>query len=80
MTNFTDPKFYGKFPIRTEIEVLGPDKPMIIGMRNALIINCRGRMSKRSRFLGWTVSEKIGIGIINPRGIKAGSKSTIVGK
>jgi hypothetical protein len=29
--------------------------------------------------LGWVVSEEIGIGIVNPRGVAKGSKSTVVG-
>jgi hypothetical protein len=29
--------------------------------------------------LGWVVSEIIGIGIVNPRGVSKGSKSTLVG-
>ncbi len=29
--------------------------------------------------LGWVVSEEIGIGIVNPRGVSKGSKSTIIG-
>lgn len=30
--------------------------------------------------LGFTVTEKIGIAIVNPRGVLAGRKSTIIGK
>lgn len=29
--------------------------------------------------LGWVVSEIIGIGIVNPRGVASGKKSTLVG-
>ena len=29
--------------------------------------------------LGWVVSEEIGIGIVNPRGVAKGTKSTVVG-
>ena len=30
--------------------------------------------------LGWAISEKIGIAIVNPRCVAAGKKSTVVGK
>lgn len=29
--------------------------------------------------LGWVVSEEIGIGIVNPRGVAVGHKSTLIG-
>lgn len=65
----TDPEFVGKFPIRQEIEVLPADKPKTIKFDAAVIVNSRGRMSKRSRVIGWTVYEKIGIGVINTRAL-----------
>ena len=64
-----DPEFVGKFPIRQDIEILPADKPKTIKFDSAVIVNSRGRMSKRSRLIGWTVYEKIGIGVINTRAL-----------
>lgn len=76
--NLTDPEFYGRFPVRTDIEILGPDKPKTIAMRSLFIVSCRGKMSKRSRLLGWSVSETIGIAVINPRCLSKLTKTSVV--
>lgn len=59
----------GKIPVRTDIEILPADKPKTIKFDSAVIVNSRGRMSRRPRLIGWAVYEKIGIGVINTRAL-----------
>ncbi len=61
--------------------------PMIINT-NACKVNSYFRITANGKIartgsrpiLGWAVKEVIGVAIINPRGIAAGKKSTIVGE
>jgi hypothetical protein len=75
-------EFVGSLPIRQELTVLPADKPM--GNHSHLhkiVISARGKAHIRQPFkLGWTVSEKIGVAIINPRALKGFNKSVIIGK
>jgi hypothetical protein len=50
-------------------------------MKHPFVINSKGKFeeSKKERILGWTIVEKIGIAVINTRGIAKGSKSVIIG-
>lgn len=69
--------------IRQEIEVLGPDEPRRLHtgvnsndyfFHDKIIINSKKKIGIGNRIraikkIGWTVSETIGIGVINPRAI-----------
>ena len=68
--NFTDPEFIGTMPIRQDIEILPADKPLKLKLDCMIMVDNRGKMSKHSFKLGWRVFEKIGLGIINTRGLK----------
>ena len=68
--NFTDPELIGKMPIRQDIEILSADKPRKLTLDCMIVIDTRGKMSKNSFKLGWRIFEKIGLGIINPSGLK----------
>ena len=57
-----------KYPIRTEIEVLSADKPIYTGFYNCIEINSRGKM-KKWRGIGFIMTETIGFGIINTKGL-----------
>ena len=58
------------FPIRTEIEVLPADKEPDLEFDNdAVIITSFGQITQKPKTIGFFVYQKIGIGIINPRGI-----------
>jgi hypothetical protein len=62
--------FFGSFPIRQDIEILPADP--IDDLRCPLRVNSRGKMSKYNGRLklGWTVSETIGIAVINTNALK----------
>lgn len=65
-------------PIRQDIEVLPADHiPTAIG-HDFIIITSRGKITRRRLRIGWTVKETIGMAIVNPRGVKKASKSTII--
>lgn len=74
-----EPEFIGSFPIRTDIEVLPADKPQTLKLHNQVIITSKGKTRRKTKGLGWTVKEVIGISVVNIRGVKAGSKSVIIG-
>jgi hypothetical protein len=44
-----------------------------------ILPNCKIREQKKGT-LGWAIRERIGVAIVNPRGVAAGNKSTIIGK
>lgn len=76
-------EFVGTFPIRQELTILPADDPKGDGHSklHRVIITARGKSMVRQPFrLGWTVSEKIGVGIINPRALKGLKKSVIIGE
>lgn len=73
----SDPEFVGKYPIRTEIEVLAADPPPEI--HDQVVITDNDEVFKKGP-LGFKVFERIGVAVINPRGVTAGRKSVIVGK
>lgn len=78
----SDPEFVGVMPVRQDIEVLPGDD--FVPMHEYVVINGKDEMelyvpSKRLK-LGWTVSESIGVGVVNTRGVTAGRKSVIAGK
>lgn len=75
-----DPEFFGCFPIRTDIEVLPADKPTTLKLHDQVIITSRGKTRRKTKGLGWSVQEVIGVAVVNIRGVKAGSKSVIIGK
>lgn len=43
--------------------------------QDQIIITSNGKTRRK----GWTIREKIGIAIVNPRGIAMGKKSVIIG-
>ena len=57
-------------PIRQGITILGPDEVRDDAYfdNDAIIIMPDDRIFQRKGF-GWTISEKIGVGVINPRAI-----------
>jgi hypothetical protein len=69
-------------PIRQDIEIILGDKrtdindQIIISSRNNIYVS---EPSRSMGSLGWTVSETIGIGIVNPRAINKLNKNTKVG-
>ena len=67
-----------KFPIRQEIEILPADP--VKTARDSIIIDSDGNIGvdRRRLNLGWTVTETIGIAIVNPRGVAAGKKSVVI--
>lgn len=68
-------------PIRQQITVLPADKVEDGPRLHKIVISARGKARVKQPFkLGWTVSEKIGVAIINTRGLKAASKSIVIGK
>ena len=74
-------EYIGAFPIRQEIEILSADPKPIRAVNDHLKINSSGKArNKITQPFGWTFQEKIGIAIINPRGIIKASKSISVGK
>lgn len=78
----SDPEFVGVMPVRQDITVLPADTPVgtLFG-HNVIVITSKNKVQKsdptRSLRLGWTVSETIGIGIVNSRAV---SKLTKVSK
>jgi hypothetical protein len=74
-----DSEFIGVMPVRQDIEVLPADKPAGLSANKHLKIGSHGRIYQKGK-IGWTVKEKIGIAIVNPRGVAAGRKNTIVGE
>lgn len=74
-----------QFPIRTEIEVLPADKPMMIELtiHERIVINSKGQIEElpasRPFKLGWIVKETIGIAVVNARGVAQGRKSVVIG-
>ena len=54
--------------IRQDIEVLSTDKPPPKDVHSYVVITSQGKLRFRRR-LGWKVTETIGIGIFNPRGL-----------
>jgi hypothetical protein len=74
-------EYIGAFTISQEIEILTADPKPIRAVNDHLKINSSGKArNKITQPFGWTVWEKIGVAVINPRGIAKGSKSIIVGK
>lgn len=68
---------YIPVPIRQDIEVLPADKPKTRPHSARVCLNQKGELEvKTFRIsIGFKVSEKIGIAVINPRGVSAGSKT-----
>lgn len=66
--------------IRQDIVVLPPDLPRKSDIHGHFFINAKGRMYRRKpmKVLGWTVTETMGLAVINPNGIDKGSKTTII--
>lgn len=61
-------------PIRQEITILGPDEVRHLNDdayfdNDAVIITPDDLVIQKRKRLGWTVSEKIGIGVINPKAL-----------
>jgi hypothetical protein len=76
-------EFVGSFPVRQELTVLPADKPRDNHSHlHRIVINARGKAQIRRKpgALGWTVTEKIGVAIINPRALKSLKKSVIIGE
>lgn len=76
-----DPEFIGSMPIKQEIEVL-PADDFSVDIHDQVIISSDNRTGRNPRqlVLGWKVTETIGVGVVNTRGVAAGKKSTVVGK
>ena len=75
-----DPEFVGKMPVRTEITVLPADTPKSPEWDDHIIVKPTGGLEINSPFLGFRVFEKIGVGIVNTRGVSSGRKSVVIGK
>jgi hypothetical protein len=78
----SDPEFVGVMPVRQDILVLPGDD--FVPMHQYVVIGDNDEAelyvpSKKLK-LGWTVSESIGVGVVNTRGVAAGRKSVTVGK
>lgn len=57
-------------PVRTEIEVLPGDEPRQLELHPIVITSKQEVRDVNKHFLlGWSMSEKVGIGIINSRAI-----------
>lgn len=63
-------------PIRQNIEILPADEEP--SAHDHLVITSKKKLRKGRFRIGFKVSEKIGIAIVNPRGVKSGSKSTLI--
>lgn len=74
----SDPEFVGKIPVRTEIEVLSADESKN-DIHDQVVITDSDEILKKGP-IGFRVFERIGVAVINPRGVTAGKKSVIVGK
>lgn len=65
--------------VRTEIEVIPADEKET--EEDAIVITPRNEVKQNNGLrLGWTVTETIGIGIVNPRAIAKLSKKAKVGE
>ena len=81
--NELDDNIWDKLIIRQEIEILGPDLPDINLLKqdllegefdhDVIIVTSRKKTLQRTNIrklkLGWSIKEKIGMGIVNPRSI-----------
>jgi len=58
------------FPIRQDIEILGPDIPRLTAFdHDEVVITSKKEIRRKSTILGWTVTEAIGVSVINPKAI-----------
>lgn len=75
-------KIRGSMQVRTEITVLSADEPRSVSLEDLIVITSSNSVVKNiaSRLLGFKCYEKIGIAIVNPRGISQGRKSVKVGE
>jgi hypothetical protein len=65
--------------IRQNIIVLPADEPTT-GIHDQIIITRRNTVGLKILKIGFTISEQVGLAIINPRAVTHGSKSVIIGK
>ena len=75
----TDPEFVGRIPVRQEIEVLPADEPRLYPFsNNEVVITSKNKVTRKSRikYLGFTIKETIGVGIINSKAILKLAKET----
>lgn len=70
----SDPEFVGVIPIRQHIEIIPGDTPVgkLFG-HNVIVITSKNKIEKndstKSLLKGWTVTETIGVGIVNARAV-----------
>lgn len=70
-----EPEEIGTFPIRQEIEILPGDPPR--SPYNHIFISSKGKIYKKKPLIGFRVFEKIGIAVVNPRGVLAGKNALL---
>ena len=58
--------------------LLGDDSLNKPNIHNQIMINSRGKIYRKFRIIGFKVSEKIGIAIVNPRGIAKAKLNTVI--
>lgn len=71
-----------KIPVRTEITVLPADEPKVqASFEEAVIIEPdNDEMGVPKKNIGFAVYEKVGIAIVNPRGLASAKKSVVIGE
>ena len=76
-----DDEFYLATPIRQDIEVLPADKPLTRKHSQRVILNSKGKLVvKTFRItLGFTVTEKIVIGVVKTIALNTLRKTTVIG-
>jgi len=74
----SDPEFVGVFPVRQDIEVI-PGDP-VPDVHDQIIITASDVCRKGLHHFGFTVSEDIGIAVVNVRGVLNANSEIIVGK
>jgi hypothetical protein len=63
--------------MRNEIEVLPADADLA---EESVIIDSRDSRIHRDRLLGWTITETIGIAVVNTRAISKLNKNVVIGE